>query len=307
MREGTRFRVLPLPGNTFPCCKQPDAVPAAPSATAVGDRPAITRFIPAGRIAFAIPLNRIYGAEHLQIGDSIDLMASYSLERLRDEEETETRPDGTVIVRKSESLTPRTTQRSWEESFGNRAEPWFVASDAIVVAPVGFPAPPAALRAIEASGDSLQRDNNSKGFGGPPVIIAVENRDVEAVATALATRDALFTVAFHSADSDAALPDRRIIAVAPESIDAFSELSDTAWQGNRRDVATRTVSATDTRFADALTPEQLSIHYGRVLRVDKARGEFFTADDFLPAGVSEGVAASVRNGFTLFADRRSRD
>jgi hypothetical protein len=127
---------------------------AVPSATAVGDRPAITRFVPPGRTAFAIPWNRVYGSEHLQIGDEIDLMASFSLESNEEEEETETRSDGTVIVRKTESLAVRKTQRTWGESFGFRAEPWFVATDAIVIAPVGFPAPASALRVL---GEQLNR------------------------------------------------------------------------------------------------------------------------------------------------------
>ena len=129
------------------------------------------------------------------------------LEQERDETETETRPDGTVIVRESKSLTPRVTQRTWEESFGNRAEPWFVASGAIVVAPVGFPAPAAALRAIESAvDDSNALRSGAPKFTGPSIILAVENRDVEPVATALASRNALFTVAFHAADSGKSSP-----------------------------------------------------------------------------------------------------
>lgn len=277
----------------------------APAATAVGDRPAISRFIPAGRTAFAIPLNRVYGAEHLQIGDSIDLLASFSLERLRDEEETETRPDGTVIVRKSESLTPRTTRRSWEESFGNRAEPWFVATGAIVVAPVGFPAPAAALRAIESNTENSRPSQRDKTFEGPPVIIAVENRDVETVATALATRDALFTVAFHADENNVARPQDKTIAIASEPMDAYSPLSETSWQGNRRRVATRVVSSANPRFQDALTPQQLQSYFGRTLSVEKNNGDFFTPADFMPEGAGQGIGASVRQGYTLLpvADR----
>jgi len=294
--DGKRFVSMP---------QQPADDAAAPSATAVGDRPAITRFIPPGRTAFAIPLNRIYGAEHLQIGDSIDLLASYSLERLRDEEETETRPDGTVIVRKSESLTPRTTQRTWEESFGNRAEPWFVASDAIVVAPVGFPAPASAQRAIAATADSPSNRTDTQSFDGPPVIIAVDSQDVEAVATALATRDALFTVAFHAANAVAATDNTRVIAVATEAIAGLSELSETAWQGNRRHVASRIVSTSDPQFSEALSPIQLKAFYGRVLKSEKRRGEAFTVDDFMPIGTHAGIGASARDGYTLLpiADR----
>ena len=287
--------------------------PQAPAATAVGDRPAITRFIPAGRTGFAIPLNQIYGGEHLQIGDSIDLMASYSLDRLRDEEETETRPDGTVIVRKSESLTPRTTQRNWEDSFGNRAEPWFVASNAIVVAPVGFPAPASALRALANPLAGTENNNRNarrqNSFGGPPVIIAVDDRDVEAVATALATRDALFSVAFHSSNSPE--PDNRgnaqfkRIVIAPEPIAAFTTVDEFTWQGNRRRMLTQTVSAADSRYTEALTESSMREYYGRVLASDKQRGEPLTPADFLPQGSRAGIAASGREGFSFLpiADR----
>ena len=278
----------------------------APAATAVGDRPAITRFIPAGRTAFAIPLNHIYGGEHLQIGDSIDLMASYSLEQSGIEEETETRPDGTVIVRKSDSLTPRTTQRTWEGSFGNRAEPWFVASDAIVVAPVGFPAPASALRAlanpVSATGTN---DRRQSAFGGPPIIIAVEDRDVEAVATALATRDALFSIAFHSSNEPAGDGGVKRIVVVPESIAAFTTVNESTWQGNRRRMLTRSVSVTDPRYVNALDEGSIADYFGRVLVSDKRRGEPLTPSDFLPAGAKPGIAAIGRAGFSLLpiADR----
>lgn len=271
------------------------------SAIPVGDRPAVTRFIPAGRTAFAIPSSRIYGGEHLQIDDTIDLMASYSLERTLAEEETETRPDGTVIVRKSESLTPRTTQRTWEETFGNRAEPWFVATGALVVAPIGFPAPSAALRALsDRSGQS-----GNRSFEGPPVIIAVDDRDAEAVATSLATPDALFTIAFHSSATDRRSGSTKRIVVAPEPIEAFSMFDETSWNGNRRRLITRTVSVNNARYANALTMTEISAYYGRVLRKAKQRGEPFTAEDFLPKDTRAGMSAGVAPGYSLFpvADR----
>jgi len=90
-----------------------------------------------------------------------------------------------------------------------------------------------------------------------------------------------------------------VIAIAPESIAAYEELNETAWSGNRRSVATRRVSNDDPRFFDALSPAELSSFYGRVLRNDKQRGEFFTARDFYPQDVNEGLAASARAGFTL--------
>ncbi len=287
---------------------QVEPAQGAPRATAVGDRPAMTRFIPPGRTAFAIPWNRIYGAEHLQIGDEIDLMASYSLRANQSEEETETRPDGTVIVRKSESLAPLHTERTWEESFGFRGEPWFIASDAFVIAPVGFPAPASALRTL---GDETNRagggDDQANNLSGPPVIIAVDDRDVEAVATALATQGALFTVAFHADKELQSSPESgtKRIVVMPEPVAPYQALTENLWQGNRRRITSRVVSASDRRFADAITVGEIESYWGRVLGRPKSRGDHLTADDFLPAGTLTGLAAGAKSGHTLFvvADR----
>ena len=281
---------------------------SAPSATAVGDRPAITRFVPPGRTAFAIPWNRVYGSEHLQIGDEIDLMASFSLESNDEEEETETRSDGTVIVRKTESLSVRETQRTWGESFGFRAEPWFVATDAIVIAPVGFPAPASALRVL---GEQVNRSASSNAgrtaFSGPPVIIAVDDRDVEAVTAALATRDALFTVAFHANDDvEATLaPGSKQIVVASEPLSPFQEFNESIWLGNRRRITTRVVSSSDERFEDAISMDDVRFYFGRVIGRAKSRGDYLTAADFLPPGTRPGLAAGVPEGHTFFtvADR----
>ncbi len=279
---------------------------AAPSATVVGDRPAITRFVPPGKTAFAIPWNRVYGSEHLQIGDQIDLMASYSLESTDEEEETETRADGTVVVRKSDSLAVRETQRTWDESFGFRAEPWFVASDAVVIAPVGFPAPASALRVLSeqlyqrsASGGA----NSSPTLSGPPIIIAVDDRDVEAVTTALATRDALFTVAFHASGEVAGTlsANSKQIVVASEPIPPYQEFNESLWKGNRRRITSRIVSIEDSRFDQAITIEQVHLYYGRVVGQPKSRGDYLTATDFLPAGTKAGLASAARRGHTMFA------
>jgi len=274
-----------------------------PSATAVGDRPAITRFVPPGRTAFAIPWNRVYGSEHLQIGDEIDLMASFSLESTDEQEETETRSDGTVVVRKSESLSVRETQRTWSESFGFRAEPWFVATDAIVIAPVGFPAPASALRVL---GEQLNRppagNTGTAAFSGPPVIIAVDDRDVEAVTAALATRNALFTVAFHAnEDVEATLtPGSKQIVVASEPLSPYQEFNESIWSGNRRRITTRVVAAADERFDDAISIDDVRFYFGRVMGKAKSRGDYLTAADFLPAGTKPGLAAGVPEGHTFF-------
>ena len=178
--------------------------------------------------------------------------------------------------------------------------------NAVVVAPVGFPAPAAAIRAIEAADETLQLVKTT-----PPRWMVHQSSSRLKTATSnllpqlLATRRALFTVAFHAAEPAIASVGERVIAIAPERIDAFSQLNDTAWQGNRRRIATRMVPDSDPRFAEALTPEQLTSFYGRVLKAKKSRGDFFKPDDFLSDGAKQGVAAIARAGFTLLpiADR----
>ena len=273
-----------------------------PAPTTVGARPAITSFVPSGFTAFAIPWNRLYGGEHLQIGDQLDLLASFSLEEESTVEEVETRPDGTKITRKRQDIASRETMRTWEESFGMRGEPWFVASDAIVVGPVGFPAPAPALRALNEAVNGPAGGGNSTSLSGPPLMIAVNDRDVETVAAALSTQDVLFTVAFHPSnkilDTD---PERKQIAIAAQDTAAYVQLTDTMWKGNRRRPLSRMVAAGDKQYEDALTMQEMQEYEFRVLRKAKVRGQFFTADDFLPKGAEPGIAAAARPGETIFA------
>lgn len=295
-------RVSSLTMVQDPAANRPVPGQSLPSAMAVGDRPAITRFIPPGRTALAIPWNRIYSAEHLQIGDRIDLMASYSLSQQETLEETETRPDGTVIVRRSESLAPRKTERTWDESFGFRAEPWFVATDAVVIAPVGFPAPASALRAL---GTSAQQDTRAAGNqpNGPPIIVAVDERDVEAVATALSTDGAVFTVAFRASESPGArvAPGTKHIVVTPEPLQPYQEFNEQKWKGNRRRIASRVVAINDSRFENAITVDDVDEYYGRVLAKGKSLGDHLVAADFLPPGTMPGLSSATGEGYTIFA------
>jgi hypothetical protein len=275
--------------------------PVAPSPpTIVGDRPSITQFVPAGYTALAIPWNRLYGAEHLQIGDELDLLASYELGRETEDEEIETRPDGTTITRKRQGTSTRETMRSWDESLGLRAEPWFVASDAVVVGPVGFPAPAAALRALGSNGN--RSDTDGQQLSGPPLLIAIDDRDVETLAAALATQDVLFTAAFHpSPAAPTSDSGTKRIAIAAQDIAAYEQLTETVWNGNRRRPMFRVVADDDSRFIDALTVENVQDYEFRVLRQAKRKGSFFTSDDFLPEGTVPGLAAAARAGETIFA------
>jgi len=273
----------------------------ADEATVVGDRPAITAFIPPGRTAFAIPWNRVYGAEHLQLEDRIDLLASWSLESDQEQEETETRPDGTRIVRRRNEQARRSTLRTQEDSLGYRSEAWFVAADAIVIAPVGFPAPAAALRAIGGrASEAVPGQSLTAVPTGPPLLIAVEDRDVERLAAALAARGTLFTAAYHAVTESVPEGQRRI-AVAAQDLPEFTEFSETVWLGNRRRQATRLVNAGDPRFADSLEPEQLEGFYGRTLKAAKRREDIFRATDFLDAGTGPGYLADAAPGTVLMA------
>ena len=278
--------------------------PPPSTATAVGDRPSITRFVPAGRTAFAIPWNRIYGGEHLQIDDSIDLLASYSLEIEQQIKETETRPDGTVIVRDLTSLLPKKTDRTSGESFAFRGEPWFVATEAIVIGPVGFPAPASAMRALgEQSGRNGVGDNQ-KGptSSGLAIIVSVDERDLEAVSAVLATKNATFTIAFH-AESDSSRPvpaGMKRIALVPEKMPANEPLIEHGWKGSRRRLISRMVPVDSTQFASAIEMKDISSFYGRMLRKKKDRFDFLTSEDFIADGLNHSIAAKTRKGYSNF-------
>lgn len=264
----------------------------------VGDRPAVTSFVPPGYTAVAIPWNRIYGSEHLQIDDHLDLLASYQLERKRKVRETETRDDQNVVASEYEEYVSRGTDRTRDESLGERGESWFVATDAIVVGPVGFPPPAAAMRAI---GDVRTNQANTQQMSGPALLIAVDNRDLSNVAMVLNTEDVHLSVAFRGQYEDSIPEGLRQIAVAPLDLPAYTEFSEHNWKGLRRDVTSRLVREDDARFADALTVEQIEQFYGRVLKTAKRRFSFFTADDFLPPGVQPGVAAGIGADSVLVA------
>ena len=257
----------------------PDSDGQAP--TVVGERPGITSFIPPGRQAVTVPWNRIYGAEHLKIGDRIDLTITYVLE-------SEARAAGPPPADASTSSQERReTRREWDETLGERAEPWFAAMDAIVIGPVGFPPPSAASRFL---GESLygQADsgNDEQRLTGPPIVLAIEPRDVVAVAAALATKDAMFAALFHSEtpDSVADATQRRVV-LSPTAIQAGEALTpDMLLLGYTRRQMIRRVHADEPFYRDALSPEDLQQYYGRYLKSRIRDGAFFTAADFHPAG-----------------------
>lgn len=282
--------------NPFHFVSQPHAhthaaQPSSGGASVVGDRPAVTNFIPAGRVAIALPWNLLYGAEHLQIDDHVDIIGSYQLERTRDVRKTEKRADDSVVTSEFEEVVERATDRTIPESLGKRGEPWFVAADAIVVGPVGFPAPNAALRVI---GDAKPNANaGGTSFSHPAILFAIDQRDVEALTTALNTEEILFSLTFRPKQVDETPVGYIRIAVAPVELPAFELFSDLNWKGLRREMTTRLVREDDANFRDAIRVEEIDNYYGRVLKSAKLRFEHFTADDFMPVGVESGVAAGI--------------
>lgn len=262
----------------------------AAGANVVGDRPAIPNFIPPGHTAVAVPWNRMYGSEHLQIDDHLDLLASYPLERKRDVSERETRGEQNVVAKEYEEFISRGTDRTRAESLAERGEPWFIATNAVVIGPVGFPAPGPAQRAI---GNANTPGNNADRMSGPAILIAIDNRDLENVAMVLNTPDVLLSVAIRGRDNLSAAAGYREIAVAPVEMPAFSEFSDLHWKGLRREITRRIVRDDDPQFADAISADQIDQFYGRTLKVGKSRFAAFTTDDFMQEGVAPGVAAGI--------------
>ncbi|GIW98526.1 MAG: hypothetical protein KatS3mg111_1859 [Pirellulaceae bacterium] len=283
------FRFVSQPREPPVMISQSNSSPLE-GASVVGDRPAITEFLPPGRFAVAVPWKLLYGAEHLQIEDHVDLLATYPLERKQSVNRTATRGDNTVVNSEYEDFVLRATDRTRSESLGARGEPWLVATDAIVVGPVGYPAPAAALRAIGAEQNSAGTDTPQSG---PAILLAVDSRDVESLATALNTAEVQFSVAFRPRTAAAMPPGFKRIAVAPVELAAFELFSDLNWKGLRREITTRLVREDDVNFQDAISASEIANYYGRVLKTRKLRFQSFTPDDFLPPGAAPGAAAGI--------------
>lgn len=269
----------------------------------VGEVPSISRFVPPGHKAVAIPWNRLYGAEHLQIGDVVDLTVSYSLQYEAETKETERRPDGTVINRTVKRRAHEPSERTYDETLGFRGEPWFAALNAKVIGPVGFPPPSAATRFLGGSLYQKSTTGDAVKFSGPPLVFAVEEKDEEAVSAALASKDAVLAVVVHpSGTTESSVPQgwKRIV-LAPEGISAFVGLSISHLeQSQTRRLLSRFVREDDPVYSDALTATEIRPYIGRVLRHHKDRRSFFTAVDFFPAGVSPGFAAELDDESTVY-------
>ncbi len=263
----------------------------APAATAVGDRPAVTTFIPPGMRGLAIPWNDLYGAEHLQIGDTIDLMVSYDLERPGKEKITEKSGADTTVLER-DVIRSRKTTRTYEESYAFRGEPWFVATKATVIGPLGFPAPAPALRTLQDIDPNRQASGRVRtSLGGPPVLIAVSDLDSENVAAALATKEALFSYSLYGADIQQRGMKR--IAILPGEVVRLERLDESVFESNRRGLMHRYVSIEDPRFVDAIEADDVSHYYGRVFSRTKKRWEPLRHSDFLPEGTKPGLAATI--------------
>ncbi|QDU98839.1 SAF domain-containing protein [Lignipirellula cremea] len=272
-----------------------------PRPNIVGEVPTISKFIPPGYKAAAIPWNRLYGAEHLQIGDVVDLTVSYSLQYEAESKEQERQPDGTVIDRTIKRRMSEPTERTYDETLGFRGEPWFAAIDAKVIGPVGYPPPAPATRFL---GESLFQPSASGADtrSGPPIMFAIAERDQEAVSAALATNDATFSIVIHPPGGEASAPAgwKRIV-LATEGIAAFERLTSTQLeQRHTRRLMTRLVRVDDAEFDNALTEAELRPFLGRVLRRYKVRHAFFTEEDFFPSGIEPGLSADIGSGSTVY-------
>lgn len=271
----------------------------------VGEVPGISKFVPPGYKAVAIPWNRLYGAEHLQIGDVVDLTVTYALHYETESHEQERKPDGTVIERKVQRRANEPTQRTYEETLGFRGEPWFAALGARVIGPVGYPPPSAATRFL---GDALsQVTNETSTATGPPIMFAVDEKDLQSLNTAIGTDGARFSVIIHPATGKTDVPEgwRRIV-LAPQGISAFARLTAADLEEvHTRRFMTRLVRSNDPSYATALSESELRSFLGRVLARYKSRHAYFAAADFLPPGTEPGFAAAVATGSAVYvaADR----
>lgn len=281
-------------GQFVSMLQQPDSTTTAPAATAVGDRPAISSFVPTGMRAFAIPFDSLLGSEHLKIGDRIDLMVSYQLEDRVEERETEiseTAIETRTLIR--ETFEKAETQRGYESSFDRRTESWFVAMEAITIGPLGFPAPASALRQMQGLGARRSGNQNQHvQLARPPIMIAVSNLDAENVAAALVSKNPLFSMSLHG--DDRVDPGMKRVAIAPGKLTRLDAFKESGYLTNRRGPIFRYVSNNDPRYEGAIEAGKVNSFYGRVLSRSKQRWDVLREDDFFPVGISAGLAANVQ-------------
>lgn len=254
-----------------------------------GAPPGITGGIQQDRQAMGIEAAKIFGIENLRAGDRLDVLASFDLGQEQERKETERLNDGTVRVIESRRSAVRATRLSSEASLGGRAEHWYIAIDAELIVPVGT----ALNLPAGTSPDEKQK---------PQVVIAVDSRDVPAMAQALAAKNIVLTAVARPAGKPEvpvgkpnAPPGKVTVPAAPKGLPAFEPLT----RESLRNLDTR---REEWRVLDARTigeehvimdPERL---LGRILNKEKRQGEFFVEADFLPAWVKPGLSAHVPAG-----------
>ena len=263
-----------------------------------GAPPGITGAIGPDREAMGIDAAKIMGVENLRAGDRLDLLASFDLSQEQERKETERLADGTVRVIESRMSATRATRLSTEASLGGRAEHWYIAIDAELVVPVGTIVNPP-LGTVPTDKEKSQ------------VVVAVNSRDVPALAQALAAKNIVLTALARPAgrggapaDKPVAPPGKLVVPAVPKGLPAFEPLT----QESLRNLETRreawSVLDAETVAKEHVVTEPAQL-LGRILNQEKRQGEYFTEGDFLPAWVKPGLAARVPAGKRAFVIRIS--
>lgn len=244
-----------------------------------GTREGIAGATPPGMRALTLPAERLIGVHSLQRGDTLDMVASIPVDQLDTFDASQ--------FGASVNTRPRAAN-------ADASEARTVAQDAVVLLPVS---PRSALRNSSPPSQSPPR-----GKPVEEVVIAFTEDDVPIISEALEMGGTIncLVQSGRPETSDDSLPEGMVeVPLSGRTVVAYSAVraSDLVNPKNRKK-SVAYLPAEDASSRGLLLNESEIVD--RVLRQDKAAGEFFREEDFLPAGSPEGIASAVPQGKRIF-------
>jgi Flp pilus assembly protein CpaB len=258
-----------------------------------GTLPGVVAAIPPNMRALEFEATNLKGADTLQPGDHLDLLAAVPVDRLLStgDRDTAWRP-GTPLL---------TTARSGNNG-PRQTETRMIADDAIVVSPL-------TTRTRPVTSNSLMQGSRVRTVPVQEVVLAIDRQDVAGVTEALDMGLSMACIARsgrpNSEDSTTPPPGMLKVPVAVRFVSAYSEIvHDDLYDVRTRDL--RYMFVPDEEVKSQHIVKDAAELLGRVVMRDRTAKQFFREEDLLPPGTSPGLAAGVplgKRAFAIAADR----
>jgi hypothetical protein len=255
-----------------------------------GTRPGMVAGVPPGKRAITIDIGKLEGVFGLQVGDRFDLVASIPIDKLSSFGGADW---NRVAVSELAVSPPSSSAQNGSHNQGKsqRTETRMLAREALVVSPV-------TIRNKPIVSSTLMQGTSVRTVPVQEIVIAVAEDEVAPVTDALGLSLEINCVAHSGRPNDlapAVPPGMVPVPTVGRAIAAYTQV----MPGDLLDPATGTqrtivVNAVEAKQQGIVTdPSALT---GRVLARDKARGQIFIQDDFLPPGTLPGLAGGIPPG-----------